>query len=135
MDNIIIIGIAAYLILRSQFQKVKYFPAGIRFNSITPFAISADLLIRVDNNSDIPLSAKSFSGSLSFQGQQIGLVNIKDPVLIPSFGSNTVTLSANITTTGILQSIINIGSGQSIKLSGRLYFENFSLPINSSFQI
>ena len=135
MEKIILIGLGFWLLAKQGLSKITYFPVGLNFVSITPFSLSVIITIRVENNNNYGLAAKSFSGNLIYMGNQIGRVNIQDQIIIPAYGSTDIQLAAYIELTEAIRSILNSSQGNSIRLVGRLYFEDISIPVKTSFSI
>ena len=135
MEKILLIGIGLYLLTKQQFSRVKYYPVGISFTSITPYQLESNIKLRIENNSNIILSAKSFSGQLIYGGNIVGWGQVNEPVSILPFSAGTIDIRTTVTISGVVSTIINTGSGQKMILRGRIYFENFSIPVNTSIEI
>jgi LEA14-like dessication related protein len=135
MDRLLIIGIGLYLLLKDQLSRISYFPAGVNIVSVDIGAITIDLSLRIDNNSDVNINAKSFSGQLLYDDTSVGTVSIQNPVSIPAFSNSIVKFRVIAPLTGVVQSLISYQPGKTIRLIGRLFFDRTSIPVRTSFQL
>jgi LEA14-like dessication related protein len=135
MDRLLIIGIGLYLLLKNQLSRISYFPVGVNIVNIDIGAITIDLSLRIDNNSDVNINAKSFRGQLFYDNTPIGTVSIQNPVSIPAFSRSVVKFRMIAPTTGVVQSLVSYQPGRSLRLMGRLFFDRTSIPVRTSFQL
>lgn len=110
---------------------------GLSFEGITPVM---RLSIGIQNVSNESFVIKSFVGSLTCNGFQIGNISSFTPVTVPAVSQITYDVYARLSLIGAVQDIVNLiqqksGIAQTVIITGYINASGLVAPVNLSYKI
>ena len=137
IENLVIAGGLLYVLLMDQLNKIGYSFAGVQVKDADGTGATIILDLDMTNNSSVPITITNFTGSLYSMDDYLGDIGLINPVDVESKAVGRIRIGARITYIGAGLTILNLiqTGNPTLRVKGRLYFGNRSIPVNTTFQV